>query len=94
MKDESILVMLGNVPNIEEFQKEKIIIVSSQSVLLFHNWQCLREYKDEDSTNYYTISFGNSVVPLGHLGIIPGFEHIPLLLLAGAKTISIINLND
>ena len=94
MKDESILIMLGNVPNIEEYDKGKIIIVSSQSILLFEDWTCLKEYRDEDPTNYYTISFGTSVVPLGYLEIIPGFKDIPILLLAGASTISIINLND
>ena len=73
-------------------------MVSSQSLLLFENWHCLREYKDNDPCNYYTVSLnrGLSVVPLGQFELLPvsEFEDIPLLLLAGATNISIVNLND
>ena len=67
LKEESVLVMLGNVPNIEEYSKNRMILVSSQSLLLLENWHCLREYKDQDPTNYYTVSLnrGMVVVPLG-----------------------------
>lgn len=67
MNQESVLVMLGNVPQITEYEKDRLILVSSQSLLLFENWHCLREYKDNDPTNYYTVSLnrGLSVVPLG-----------------------------
>ena len=67
MKEESILVKIGNVPNIEEFAKNRLLLISSQSLLLIENWHCLREYKDQDPTNYYTISLnkGMAVVPLG-----------------------------
>ena len=56
MSGESILVMLGNVPQVEEYEKDKLVMISSQSLLLLDNWHCQREYKDNDPTNYYTVS--------------------------------------
>ena len=51
MKEQSILIMLGDVPNMDEYAEDKIIIVSAQSILLLDNWTCIRELKDEDSMN-------------------------------------------
>ena len=67
MQEQSILVMMGNVPHVEEYKKDRLIMVAAQSLLLFENWHCLREYKDHDPTNFYTVSVNNglSVVPLG-----------------------------
>ena len=66
MSEESILVMYGDVSKIEEYEKDKLIMVSSQSLLLLENWHCLREYKDNDPTNLYTetLDWGRSVVPV------------------------------
>ena len=73
-------------------------MVASQSLLLFENWHCLREYKDNDPQNYYTISLnrGLSVLPIGNMCLLPiqEIEDTSLVLLTGAKTISLINLND
>ena len=55
-KDESVLIMMGNIPQVKEFEKDRILIVASQSVLLFENWKCIREYKEHNPTNYYTMT--------------------------------------
>ena len=98
MREESTLVMIGNIPAIDEYQKDRILMVASQSLLLFENWHCLREYKDNDPQNYYTVSLnrGLSVLPIGNMCLLPiqEIEDTPLLLLAGADKISLINLND
>jgi hypothetical protein len=38
VKQQSVLVMQGNVPNVYEFKHDKMVMIASQSLLLFEDW--------------------------------------------------------
>ena len=97
----------GNVPQIHEYAEEKIILVASQTMMLYegnssNNWECTRELdmegaehnKDIMGSNYFTMASRASIRPMGYLQLIPGFEHIPLVVVSGVKSLVIVNMRD
>ena len=94
LKEESVLVILGNVPNIDEFDEGRIIMVASQSLLLFEKWKCVREYKEPNDLNFFTMSLQSETIPMGYIHLLPGFEHIPIVIVAGSTNFSIVNFSD
>ena len=94
LKEESVLVMLGNVPNIDEFDEGRIIMVASQSLLLFEKWKCVREYKETNDLNFFTMSLQGETIPMGYIHLLPGFEHIPIVIVAGSTNFSIVNFSN
>lgn len=69
-------------------------MIASQSLLLFENWKCVREFRDPDKFNYYAISSKGITMPLGYTQFLPGFEHVPIFVIAGSKNINLLSLAD
>ena len=40
------------------------------------------------------MSIKDTVVPMGYLQLLPGFDNIPLIVIAGSDSINLLNLND
>ena len=67
VKQQSVLVMQGNVPKIYEYKPNKMVMIASQSLLLFDNWQCTREYKDRQALNIYYATKDDLSIPMGYI---------------------------
>jgi len=46
VKPDSILIEQGNVPNVYEYDRGKLVVVASQSILLLDDFKPVREIKD------------------------------------------------
>ena len=42
----------------------------------------------------YTGTKANMCIPMGYIELLPGFEHVPIVVIAGSDTINIVNLSD
>ena len=83
----SLLLRRERVTAMLECAREKILVSEPKgSLLLFHNWQCIRVYVDDDLRNINKI----------HLCPLPGFDEFkfPFVACCGRESITLVNLNE
>ena len=83
MEDQFVLVE-GNVPQLLEYQQDKILLVVGQALKLYEKWQHIKTIEINLPDNFFTMVRKGSVRPYGYMGLLPKFGEIPLILVSGS----------
>ena len=88
--NEHVLVR-GNVPQLLEYQKDKILMVVGHTLQLYESWQWVKTIKLDIQDNFFTMIRKASIRPYGYMSLLPGFGDIPLVLISGSKGLIVVS---